>query len=98
MTKVNITPAAKKIAEAAEMYVESDTRIIELADGTERTEDTVVIGDEGSDFYIEYGVSRNGSLFHIVSPGYVEDLPAHITTSVQLKAVVKYAVECCEAA
>lgn len=96
MTKVNITPATKKIAESAEMYVENDTRTIIIGE-EERTQDTVVIGEECSDFYIEYGVSRDGSLFHIVSPDYVEDLPAHINTSAQLKAVVKYAVECREA-
>lgn len=94
MTKVNITPAAKKIAEAAEMFVEADTRTITIGDD-ERTQDTVVIGEEGTDFYIEYGVSRDGSLFYITAPDYVEDLPAHITSSIQLKSVVKYAVECC---
>lgn len=97
MTKVNITPAMKKIAEAAEMYVENDKRTIAIGE-EERTQDTVVIGEEGSDFYIEYGISRDGSLFYIVGPDYVEDLPAHITTSAQLKAVVNYAVKCCEAA
>lgn len=94
MTKVNITSAAKKIAEANEMFVEFDTRTVTVGE-EESTQDTVVIGEEDSDFLIEYGVSRDGSLFHIVSPDYVEDLPAHINSSVQLKSVVKYAVECC---
>ena len=90
MKNVNITPATKKIADKAELYVEKDVFYEELSDGNEIEIDCICITEENSDLYVAYGISWDGSLYYITSPDFIEDLPAHINTSIELKNVVKY--------
>lgn len=95
MPKVNITPATKKIAEDVEMFVEFETATIEHDDGEVIEFDAVRIAEDCSDFFIQYKVMGNGTLELYSKPDYVHGLPTIITSSVQLRNVVKDAVQHC---
>lgn len=92
---VNITPATERMAEEAGMYIEvGTTPVWRKSVDEEEWVASVVIGEENSDFLISYSINDDGSLSHLVSPDYVEDLPAWITHSRQLKYLVQYAAQC----
>jgi len=91
MPRVNITPKALEIAESAGLYVEHGLQTNVLKNGTERQRHVIEIGEEDSDFLIIYGVGNGGILYLITKPAYVEDLPAHIEDSMQLRRVVEFA-------
>lgn len=88
---VNITPKACQFAEDAGLYVEARIDTVVRPNGAESERKVIEIGEEDSDFLIQYGVSDTGALYLIVKPAYLEDLPAHITTSLQLRSVVEFA-------
>lgn len=98
MYNVNITAATKKIADAAEMYVDKDFHITETDEFNDTTIDCITIGEENSDFLIQYGFNDDGSLYLLTHHSYVQDLPETIKTSIELKNTVKYAVVCCHEA
>lgn len=89
---VNITPKAKKIAEEHGFYIVFDTNTLVLPNGVEVERDCVTIGEDDTDFLIQYGIGADGVLYLITKPDYVEDLPAHIKTGVELRKVVEFAV------
>lgn len=91
MPTVNITPKAKQIAADAGLFIEAGYDTRERPDGKPTGYSTVEIGEDCSDFLIVYGQSADGSLFLICKPAYVEDLPAHIDNSLQLRRVVEFA-------
>lgn len=95
MPNVKITPATKKMAEEVEMFVEYEIETVELDDGDVIQFDAVRIAEDCSDFFIQYKVMGNGTLELYSKPDYVHNLPEVITTSIQLRNTVKYAIECC---
>lgn len=94
MTTVNITPAAKKYAEANDMYVEIDTTLIGVGEDDIEIP-TISISEENSDFLVCYGINDDGTLYLALKPEYVTGIPTYIETSVQLRNVVKQIVDIC---
>lgn len=88
-----IVTQARKAAEKAGLYAETGVETQILKNGIRRDREIVEIGEESSDFLIQYGVSSDGTLYLIVKPSYVEDLPAHINTSAQLRDVIEFAIQ-----
>lgn len=87
MASINITPATKQIAENGGLYIKRETVILPDDDGGEQEIDSVVIGEENSDFFIAYLVSKEGlSLYSY--PAYIADMPGIIATSIELRALV----------
>ena len=91
MAKVNITPKIRKIAESGGLLIECTVNNLEIGDKVfER--DSITIYEESSDYFVEYGIDDNFELYLISKPDYIEDLPAHIDSSVKLRSVVKFIV------
>lgn len=84
---VNVTKLTKKMAEDGGLFIEHNEHTFE---DTGDTVDTVVIGEECSDFYIEYYYD-NGILNRLVTPDYIE-CPETISRSVELRDLMKVAV------
>lgn len=85
---VNITPKIIKMIESVGMFIEYN-----VYTKGDITSNVIEITEEDSDFLVMYGYSSDGSLFHITSPNYVEDLPAHIESSIDLRNVVNYIIK-----
>lgn len=85
---VNITKLTKKMADDAGLFIEHNMHTFE---DSGETVDTVIIGEECSDFYIEYYYD-SGILNRLVSPDYI-DCPETIIRSVQLRDLMKVAVK-----
>lgn len=93
---VRVTIRAIETARSGGLYVEEGVETQVLRNGIRRDREIVEIvgiGEESSDFLIQYGVSSDGALYLIVKPSYVEDLPAHINTSAQLRDVIEFAIQ-----
>lgn len=87
MASINITPATKQIAENGGLFIKRSTVRLPDDDGGEQEIDSVVIGEDNSDFFITYLIGKEGlSLFSY--PAYIADMPRIIATSVELRTLV----------
>lgn len=88
MPTINITPATTRIAEAGGLFIERDTVVLSADDGVEQTVDSVVIGEDNSDFLIVYLVGSEALSLYLY-PSYIADMPPTVSSSVELRNLVK---------
>lgn len=94
MTSIKITPATKKYAKDNGMCVEMDTTLLGVGED-DIDIPTISISEEDSDFLVSYGFKDDGTLYLVLKPEYVNDIPMYIETSVQLRNAVKQIVDIC---
>ena len=87
MASINITPATQQIAKSGGLYIERETVILPDDDGGEQEIDSVVIGEESSDFFVAYLVGKEGLSLYTY-PAYIADMPRIITTSIELRTLI----------
>ena len=87
MARINITPATQQIAKNGGLYIERETVVLPDDDGGEQEIDSVVIGEENSDFFIAYLVGKEGLSLYTY-PAYIAGMPGMITSSIELRALV----------
>ena len=89
MAKVNITPKIREIAENSGLLIDYTVNNLQIGEKVfER--DSITIYEDSSDYFVEYGIDDNYELYLISKPAYIEDLPAHIDSSIKLRNVVKF--------
>jgi len=90
---INLTSKAKNIIKDT-LYIENNTSTKELKSGKVITQNTLVIAcEEGSCFYVEYIKEDNGNLTLLSKSSYIEDIPAHISTTKQLTGTLERLVK-----